>query len=173
LKFSDLMSLPFDSFSAKISVDEILKFLPQAPFEVVDQFYSDHGRKEEFQVQYQKLYLPSIEWKRKDVAGRDLLNINIYPSYRQWFDSVGHRAVDFDKLGWAGIDSRFSVQQHWEKFGTWDRHPVLISGSFVNSGADMHLVEGHTRVGLLKGLIEYGISPKNAMHTVWLGTHAK
>jgi hypothetical protein len=34
---------------------------------------------------------------------------------------------------------------------------------------ELHLVEGHTRLGMLKGLIEKGLLSENSIHKVWVG----
>ena len=170
LLFSDLIHLPYDEFSAKISIDQILRQLPDTPVEVAQQFYADHGRKEDFQSQYGHLQLRSIIWGNVKVLGSGLHDINIYSNFRNWFDSVGRRAEEYSELGWMGIDTRRAVQQHWEKFGTWDLSPILIDGSFVNSFSRMHLIEGHTRIGLLSGLIRCGVVPEDSKHSIWMGS---
>ena len=45
----------------------------------------------------------------------------------------------------------------------------MMRGELVGSAASLHLVEGHTRTGALRGLVESGVLPPSSAHQVWVG----
>src|ERR1035438_8105247 len=49
------------------------------------------------------------------------------------------------------------------------RSPIMMRGELVGSAASLHLVEGHTRTGALRGLVESGVLPPSSAHQVWVG----
>jgi hypothetical protein len=168
MKFSELLTLPFDA-SGCIDIAAILVALPDTPTEVAKQFYSDHARKNEFQVQYGGMDLDRLRWHRVKQSAGELMAASVYPDYQRWLDAVRRRPASFGSQGWECIDVRKDVQDHWAKHGTWLIPPVVLSGSLVGSSAALHIAEGHTRTGLLRGLIEHGLLPAQSMHSVWLG----
>jgi hypothetical protein len=50
------------------------------------------------------------------------------------------------------------------------RSPVLIKGALVGRSSKLHLVEGHTRLGTLLGLLSAGVIAPESRHLVWVGT---
>jgi hypothetical protein len=52
------------------------------------------------------------------------------------------------------------------------RPPVFLEGHLVGRGPGLHLVEGHTRIGLLAGLVDAGILGPDSVHCAWVGAGA-
>lgn len=50
LKFKELISFPTDQVG-KLDIDELILNLPNTPIDVLEKFYKDHGRNEQFQQQ--------------------------------------------------------------------------------------------------------------------------
>lgn len=171
--FSDLLSLPFDQDTGVIDSSSIVAALPDTPLPVAQQVYADHGRKEEFQATYGALDIGSLEWRLLALPAETLCAATVNPQYRSWYDKVSTRASLFGSEGWKCIDIRRAVIEHWSKNGTWLIPPVMLSGVLVASTAELHLVEGHTRVGLLAGLRRHGVLPSSSLHAVWLGAASK
>lgn len=168
--FRDLLNLPFNCESNTISLDA-LESVVDSPIEVVQQVFVDHGRKAEFQSQYGNLNLISISWYKEAITGADLVESSHFEGFDHWYNTVRHRGVLVATKGWSCIDTRKSVIEYWAANLTWRTRPVLIDGTLVNRPSKFHLVEGHTRVGLLAGLIDVGILDKSTTHEVWIGRY--
>lgn len=168
--FSKLLELPFDRNTGRIDILAIAAALPNTPLAVVEQVYADHGRKDEFQSTYGNVNLQGLRWQLISHTASELCRATMNPAFRQWYEGVGGRARSFSKDGWHCIDVRGAVVEHWSKFGTWALPPVLLSGRIVGSASELHIVEGHTRMGLLSGLVNQNILAGNSVHQAWLGT---
>jgi hypothetical protein len=168
MQFSDLMDLPFDPRSDLIELDAVISALPNTPEAVARQVFVDHGRKEEFQAAYGCLDISAIEWKQVKRPAVEICSASVLPLFRRWFEGVGHRPERFEAEGWACIDSRPAVVAHWAEHSTWITPPVLIYGE-LEGGTGLRLIEGHTRVGLLAGLIKRQVLSGNSSHLIWLG----
>ncbi|WP_244173868.1 hypothetical protein [Streptomyces recifensis] len=54
---------------------------------------------------------------------------------------------------WVGVRPQ-EVGLHWEEHGTWLRPPLLIDRRFLDpSSSGLQVVEGRTRVGVLRGRV--------------------
>jgi hypothetical protein len=71
--------------------------------------------------------------------------------------------------GWSCIDVRTEVVAHWQEHRTWLSPPVFLDGTLVGSENPYRLVEGHTRVAILKGLLEHGLIEPDSTHRIWYG----
>lgn len=171
MKFHQLIGLPFDSGTDIIDLDAITALLPNTPFEVAKQLYSFHGRKDEFQKAYGRLNISDFQWKMVTLPAFELCAASTIPPFRKWFESVGKRSDKFVESGWSCIDSRIEIVEYWEKHATWMRPPIFLNGHLVAYSSDLHLVEGHTRVGLLAGLIKRGILSHDSTHRIFLGAY--
>lgn len=171
MNFAALLQLPYDQKTDIIDIDSILDRLPRTPREVAKQFLSDHGRKGEFQSQYSQVNLKAVAWHRTVVTAGAITKATVSPGFREWFDIVSQRPDGFQAHGWRCIDDRKAVQTHWKEFGTWLVPPIFLRSNVIVSSSDNYLVEGHTRVGLLAGLINKGILHPESTHTIWLGTY--
>lgn len=169
MRFSDLLDLPFDAGTGAIDIRSILDAAPNVPESVAQQFLADHGRKSEFQEHYAHLDLGQLVWSLESHSAADLARVAVYRSFRPWFDQVRARAGDFSSHGWSCVDRRECVQIHWSTSGTWIVPPVLLPAALVAGGLGLHAVEGHTRLGLLAGLVEHGVLRPTAEHRAWVG----
>lgn len=172
MTFSDLLRLPFDRHTDRISVEAILSALPRTPEAVASQFYADHGRKADHQQAYGDLVLDTIAWSLVTVEAASLSDASTLPQFQSWYSNVGARPARFEVSGWTCIDSREDVQQHWAAHGTWLVPPVALTGSVVNKPSAFHVAEGHTRIGLLRGLVKHGVLAPSSRHRLWVGSAA-
>ncbi|MCX7206835.1 MAG: hypothetical protein NT086_12795 [Proteobacteria bacterium] len=171
MNFSDLMSLPYKGdYDHDIDLDAILNELPETPREVARQLYSEHGRNKDFQDTYGLINISQIKWVKVSERAEIIVASSMNPDFDEWFRTAAGRVGSFTKKGWECIHTRKDVQEHWKEFKTWDLPPVTISAALVGLKSPLHLVEGHSRVGLLAGLIQHEILPKQSMHHIWLGT---
>jgi hypothetical protein len=167
--FADLLELPYDVATGMVNVDSIVSVLPDTPLPVATQLFADHGRKDEFQHQYGHLRLDGLRWTHQKLEARALLKVSMNPDFQRWFDFARRRTARFNLEGWLCIDMRTEVQEHWAQMRTWRVSPVFLFGVVVSSASRLHLVEGHTRVGTLVGLVENSILAEGSTHEVWLG----
>jgi transcriptional regulator GlxA family with amidase domain len=66
--------------------------------------------------------------------------------------------VDFECCGWL-FD--------WKKHSTWVAPSVFLQN--VGNLGPLHLVEGHTRLGTLRGTLEHGLISAESLHSAWVG----
>ncbi len=168
--FSDLTALPYDRRSGIIDLAALRRALPETPEPVAQQFYADHGRKDEFQNVYRGLRIDHLAWRLVSRTATDLVSASMNPDFRRWFDAVSERAAGVAVDGWRVIDGRKAIVAHWEQHRTWILPPVLLDGALMLASPALHLVEGHTRVGLLSGLLRSGILPGTSLHSIWCGS---
>lgn len=169
MKFSDLLDLTFDEGNI-IDLDELGQKLPNTPKDVLSQFYSDHGRNNEFQSGYANVEIDLLQWNLMEIDAETIVKSSMYPNFRGWFETVSNRAKRFSNEGWESIDCRLKVRDYWQTNSTWMISPIFLDGQIIDSESKFHLVEGHTRVGLLDGLLKYDILPKSQLHTIWVAT---
>jgi hypothetical protein len=169
MKFSDLMKVPYDTSTGIIRVASLCSMLPQTPEEVAQQFYADHGRKGDFQRLYSGLRIDRLAWTLISEQGRRIANPSMNQDFRPWFESVSNRAAGVRASGWTCVDSRPRIVDHWQHHLTWIAPPIFLAGTTMGVSAEFHLVEGHTRLGLLSGLLREGLVPMESEHRLWLG----
>ncbi len=150
-----------------IDVLEALR-LPM-PNDVLEQFVLDHGTKGEFQQQYGHFDLHAMYWELTSIQASEILACSVYPPFADWMETVAGRTRAVATEGWTGVLLPPGAAQHWEKHGTWRRAPVMVRGALVHSERPLHLLEGHTRVGALRGLVESGVLSSSSTHAVWVG----
>ena len=170
MKFSNLLDFTFDEDTEIIDLDELGQKLPNTPKDVLSQFYSDHGRKKEFQSEYANIEIDLLQWNFMEIDAETIVKSSIHPNFRGWFETVSNRAKRFSNKGWESIDCRLEVREHWQTYRTWMISPIFLAGQIIGSESKFHLVEGHTRVGLLDGLLKHGILSESQLHTIWVAT---
>lgn len=133
------------------------------PTEVVQQFLFDHGKNADFLDQYGHLELETVEWTLDALAGVEFQVASCYEGFQAWFD--GAERDPEHHLGMRPAD-----RAHWTEFDTWRVPPVLLDPVLLRaSKAGLHIVEGHTRIGILRGRIRLGQTPAQATHTAFVG----
>ncbi len=58
----------------------------------------------------------------------------------------------------------------WKTRQTWVRPPVMVERILLGLGDGLHLVEGHTRLGALRGQLQAGTVKEGTRHLVWVGS---
>lgn len=169
--YSDLLNIKRDR-GDKVSIVALRSLELKIPDDVLEQFCSDHATKNEFQEQYGQLNLEKISWELRSFKAGDLVLVNIYHRFRNWTKNVELRLQHFDSDSWNCIDTRKAVIDHWTTNRTWLRPPILLDGLHFDLPGQLHLVEGHTRIGILRGLVLQGIVSADSMHEAWIGTES-
>ncbi|MGL5031412.1 MAG: hypothetical protein ACRC5V_08600 [Aeromonas sp.] len=164
MKFSDLMSLNKDE-AGNILIADLKVKLPNTPIDVLEQFYADHGRKYDFQVQYADLNISNLEWSLVALSYNKIAESSIFLDFRHFTNICAKKSEQVAlQHDWSKIGS-YSQQiiQCWKSENTWSRPPIMLLTS-----SNYHLVEGHSRFGCLKGLVISGVIPPEILHQVWL-----
>ena len=169
MTFTEILKLQFDERTHHVCRDELVRNFPDVPTEVIQQFFVEHGRNPDFQEQYGHIVLDLMTWKKELISGDELRHCSHFERFDPLFKSCSARALAISKDDWKGIDRRQNVVRQWEEHKTWLLPPVLIAGVLVNRVSALHLVEGHTRLGLLTGLIEAGKLDGSRCHEVMVG----
>lgn len=167
-RFSDLLDLGKDS-GDNINTDELECALPDTPDYIIENVYSHHGRKSEFQSQYGKVIISEVSWVKTELSADEILRCGHYGGFTRWVESVQSRLRSFETSGWPCIDLRNEIVEHWKEYRTWASPPIALQRSVIGKGDGLWLVEGHTRLGVLKGLVGRGIVDGNSRHEIWVG----
>lgn len=88
----------------------------------------------------------------------------VFPSFQKWVNTcyIKSCGVSIDS-DWKLIRHTKQTVMYWEHNRTWKRAPLFLELDYR-----LHLIEGHSRFGCLKGLVSKGLIPKNKTHKVWL-----
>lgn len=137
------------------------------PDDVAEQWLYDHADKAPFLQDYGGVDLSQIRWDLEALQAADIAAMPTGPSDH---DIIDEFAADPDH--WISVrDSgvHLGVAQMWECHGTWKRWPVLIDRRLLKpAGAGLQVVEGRTRVGVLKGRLKQGAFVAER-HLAWVG----
>lgn len=169
MKFKELMNLKYCERTGTIPIDVLIENNINAPFDVLQQFYSDHGRKDDFQLQYGEIDLKKIAWRKQEVTGVEIITCEYYEEFGGWIDSVASRLDSWSEKEWNCIDVRKPVVAQWKNHKTWLTLPIFINPRLIRGTNGLHLVEGHTRLGVLKGLVKQKILSESSTHFLWYG----
>lgn len=171
MKFKHLLDLPYDQNTGKIEHDALLREFPQVPISVITQFLSDHARKDSYQEHYSWLDLSKVRWNGEQHCASDLAICRYNPSFLTYVGTCTTKAMNISSVGWEAIDSRESVQSSWRKNRTWEVSPVFLRQD-KGPRANLQLVEGHSRIGCLIGLLNVGEIEPDSLHLIWCGTYS-
>ena len=168
MKFENLLQVKFDTVSGKVDIESLYNLLPETPKDVLVQFYSEHGRNEDFQEQYSDIDIMALSWNLITVSSGEVVTCEMYEDFRRWYNCSADRVIrGFKDNRWNCIDEREEVVAHWSHECTWLTPPVFLHKDILCS-KNIHLVEGHTRVGILCGLLCSGIIAESHKHKIWM-----
>lgn len=171
MKFEDLLTLPYDHNTGKIEQQALLNELPHVPIDVATQFLADHARKDSYQEYYSWLDLSNLLWVLELHTASDLVTCRYNPNFKTWVGTCTKKGMNVPLKGWQAIDSRKSVQMSWKEHRSWEVPPVFIRKKGANRSC-LELVEGHSRIGCLIGLMKEGEIQLNSNHTIWCATYS-
>jgi hypothetical protein len=137
------------------------------PTDVVEQWLYDHCDKSPFLHDYGTVDLSRIGWKVEALPVETLMTIPTGPSEA---DVIEELAADPDHLiAVRDQGEHLGVREAWETHGTWKRWPIILDRSLLAPPADgLQLVEGRTRVGILRGRQRQGKLVADR-HLAWVG----
>ena len=76
---------------------------PFTPRDVLEEFVSAHGAKDEFLEQYGNLQLESLSWRRQSLQASSIAEASVVSDFAAWRDSVARRASGAVEDDWTGL----------------------------------------------------------------------
>lgn len=125
------------------------------PDDVVRQWLWDFGDREAFRDDYGSIDLSQVDWTPEGIAAADF---DTMPTGSRDGDCIEEYARDH--AYWVETKARYKpeVKIAWDMQGSWIVPPVLIARSLLDpSLPGLQVVEGRTRVGILRGRRRDGI----------------
>ncbi len=168
MRFSDLAKLEY--FRRDALEDELRRRLPGTPIDVIRGVYIDHGQKSEFQEQYSALEIDRIRWQETQVSGRLLTECSYYEGFMGHVTLLESSVREPDEEIWHWLTDDPKRADYWRTYQTWITPPFFLHGSLLGKQSPYHLVEGHTRMRVLRGAHAQGVISPDKQHTIWLGS---
>jgi hypothetical protein len=131
------------------------------PPSVIDQLLFEHGDKDEFLEQYGHLNLLRLRWELRSVRASELIPCTSHEEFSDRVRSVAKHP-------------HWTLEQYSKAYGrirdhSWKVAPLLIEGRLREPPQiELHLVEGHTRIGVLMGLVQLGEVPADSEHDAFV-----
>lgn len=140
------------------------------PDDVIEQWLFDHAGHVAFHLDYGHINLNEITWTLERLDTSLLLEVRTGASeegaIEDWAECHEH-AVRIRAT--SGSPAHMGIREKWHKEGTWLRPPLLIERALVREGlAGLQLVEGRTRVGVLRGRYADKLFVADT-HLAWVG----
>ncbi|MTB70927.1 hypothetical protein GGG17_02855 [Arsenicicoccus sp. MKL-02] len=144
------------------------------PDDVVEQLLYDHARNGALQMDYGHIDLNDLTWSRELVPTGEFLSMPTGPSdhdaIEQWAALHEYSVSNRERLSHMTGNSRHAgIRAKWEEEGTWLRAPIVLDARVIGTArTGLQLVEGRTRVGVLRGRHRDGL-PVAVEHWTWIG----
>lgn len=137
------------------------------PDDVLEQWVFDHAENVSFLNDYGEVDLTQIDWQVEDLPVDDFMVMPTGPSDRDVIERFAENPDHWVAVRKYGV--HMGVELCWEVHGTWKRWPIVLERDLVNPGdLCLQLVEGRTRVGILRGRRLRG-SLVADRHLAWVG----
>jgi hypothetical protein len=167
MKLSDLGPLMARRDDGGLSYDRFrvdpAPALLQWPDDVLKQFLFDHGDNAAFLYDYDGIDLSEITWRLETIPAPDFKGMPTGASDAGCIESFAENPVYWVK----GRPAEVGRQR--EEHGTWMLPPILIDRRLLDpSDSGLQVVEGRTRVGVLRGRMREGLHVASH-HQAWVG----
>ncbi|MFD4756414.1 hypothetical protein [Streptomyces sp. NPDC058426] len=135
----------------------------QWPDDVLEQFLYDHGDNTPFVTDYGSIDLHDLTWRLETIPAVDFHGMPTGASDTGCIEEYAENPVH-----WVKVRPQ-EIGRHWEEHGTWLRPPLLIDRRLLApSGNGLQVLEGRTRVGVLRGRLREGLHVA-LHHQAWVG----
>jgi len=139
----------------------------QWPADVLEQWVYDHSGNGSFLRDYQDLDLMLVAWQVEAHQVETFMTIPTGPSDA---DAIEYFAENPEH--WVAARDQgehLGVGLAWETHGTWKRWPIVIDRVLLDPAQQgLQLVEGRSRVGILRGRRRRGLHVADK-HMAWVG----
>jgi hypothetical protein len=137
------------------------------PTDVVEQFLFDHADYPGFLHDYGDLDLCKITWRVETIPCEEFIGMPTGASDSGCMEQFAADPDHYVRIRAQGIHE--GVPEYWQTHGTWKRRPILVDrGMLLPPGTGLQVVEGRTRIGVLRGFYLRG-TPVAAQHSAWVG----
>ncbi|NKE09026.1 MULTISPECIES: hypothetical protein [Kocuria] len=137
------------------------------PADVIEQWIYEHAGNASFLRDYENVDLAQVGWQVEALPVETFMTMQTGRSDRNVIEEF---AVDPDH--WISVRNQgkhLGVGLAWEVHGTWKRWPIVIDQTLLHpASSGVQLVEGRTRVGILRGRQRQGKLVANR-HLAWVG----
>jgi hypothetical protein len=137
------------------------------PDDVLEQFLYEHADNAGFLCDYGDLDLSRMKWDAEVIPIGEFMGM---PTGASDGECIEEFAANPDH--WVRIRNHgphIGVAQCWATHGTWKRWPVLIDRGLLDPPeSGLQVVEGRTRVGVLRGRYRQGALVAE-QHLAWVG----
>ncbi|MGK5555045.1 hypothetical protein ACSNOI_25845 [Actinomadura kijaniata] len=140
------------------------------PDDVLEQFLYDHASYEPFLCDYGHIDLSAVVWTLDEIPVEEFMRMPTGASDGDCIEEFAAAPDHWVAVRNAGV--HVGVAECWERRGTWKRSPILIDRMLLDPpGRGLQVVEGRTRVGVLRGRHRQG-SVVAERHLAWVGRSA-
>lgn len=110
-----------------------------------------------------------LSWDLEKISSEDLAQMPTGASEQGAVDEYASDPNHWIDVRKSGV--HIGVSKMWEVHGTWKRWPILLDRGLLSStDIGLQVVEGRTRVGILKGRLQHGDFVSDH-HLAWVGRH--
>lgn len=135
------------------------------PDEVAVELLPKHGQDDKFMEEYGGIDLRQVEWELQDWHADELNRVSVLGRMKERVEGVAENLPY-----WASAYEGHGDRWGWNTRGTWLTPPLVIGEDLLGiAGGGWRLVEGHTRLGALKGYLQNGVIGPRSKHSVWVG----
>lgn len=137
------------------------------PDDVVEQWLYEHCDNGPFLDDYGSVDLAQLRWGLEALRASDIAAMPTGKSDGGVIDEYAANPDHWVSVRHSGVHA--GVAEMWEVHGTWKRWPLLIDRSVLTPpGTGLQVVEGRTRVGIMKGRLQRGAFVAE-QHLAWVG----
>lgn len=137
------------------------------PDDVLEQWLYHHADNSAFLRDYGDVDLSRIRWQVEAISTEEFIRIPTGPSDGDCIDEYAANPGHWINVRRHGV--HMGVSLCWDTHGTWKRWPILIDRLLLGCpGTGLQVVEGRTRVGVLKGRRREGALVAKR-HLAWVG----
>lgn len=139
------------------------------PLEVAEQWLHPHYYRIETTNNYGWINYSLVSCELCAMKATDLKNLNVITKFQLYLEDI-EKQDRFEKHEFIAVD-----RDHWMKKKTWRIAPVAIDiqsftdiPEYAELNGPFQLIEGHTRLGLLKCCLKSGVISEDSLHAIYI-----
>lgn len=160
---------PFEVYYSRVLEKVDFNHIPK---EVFAQWIHPHHNNHHTLTNYAWVDFTKVRFELCEWETEQFLDLNVIDDFKEWVESRSH-VSDFSKFQCIS-----AVLETWQYKGTWVTPPVIVDVRSLNEPPpwselklEFQLVEGHTRLGYLKSMIQLsreGKAKLSSRHKIYL-----
>lgn len=173
MKFSEVCPLLQKAKSEKEFIDSNFNVFNNTPSEVISQLYCGLACNNTIIGFYGNINIESLLWKCISLSAEHIIQeTSYYPYFAAYVNEIEEEVTTdgFNAYSLLSREVTDGCKRYWEKHKTWQVSPVFINGTILTLPMrNLHLIEGHTRLGILKGLLNKQLISHESPHKIFWG----